>query len=98
MSFYITPAFRYLCIRVITLPSLIVFDKTSISPFWHILSVLQIPFADVYSHRFTVASADFSPFVVTHKFHTPLPLADETVLGLGYIFPASKADLEPSHL
>ena len=29
----------------------------------------------------TMASADFSPFVVTHGFHTLFPSADETSLG-----------------
>jgi len=28
-----------------------------------------------------MASADFSPFVVTHEFHTLFPFADETSLG-----------------
>ena len=38
-------------------------------------------FADVCNHRFTMASADFSPFVVTDGFHTLFPSADETSLG-----------------
>ena len=39
------------------------------------------PFADVCNHRFTMASADFSPFVVTHGLHTLFSSADETSLG-----------------
>ena len=45
------------------------------------------PFADVCNHRFTMASADFSPFVVTDGFHivpcgyTLFLSADETSLG-----------------
>ena len=44
------------------------------------------PFADVCSHQFTMASADFSPFVVTHGFHTLFPSADETSLGTTRFF------------
>ena len=39
------------------------------------------PFASVCNHWFTMASADFSPFVVTDGFHTLFPSADETSLG-----------------
>ena len=39
------------------------------------------PFASVCNHWFTMASADFSPFVVTDGFHTLFPTADETSLG-----------------
>ena len=35
------------------------------------------PFSDVCNHRLTMASADFSPFVVTHGFHTLFLFADE---------------------
>ena len=38
-------------------------------------------FASVCNHWFTMASADFSPFVVTDGFHTLFPSADETSLG-----------------
>lgn len=39
------------------------------------------PFASVCNHWFTMASADFSPFVVTDGFHTLFPSADGTFLG-----------------
>ena len=39
------------------------------------------PFADVCNHRFNMASADFSSFVVTNGFHTLFPSADEISLG-----------------
>ena len=39
------------------------------------------PFASVCNHWFTMASADFSPFVVTHGLHTLFSSADETSLG-----------------
>ena len=38
IPFAITPAFRYLCINEITLPSLMVRDSTSISLLWHTVS------------------------------------------------------------
>ena len=44
------------------------------------------PFADVCNHRFTMASADFSPFVVTHGLHTLFSSADETSLGTTRFF------------
>ena len=44
------------------------------------------PFADVCNHRFTMASADFSPFVVTDGLHTLFSSADETSLGTTRFF------------
>ena len=49
---------------------------------------LHYSFADVCNHRFTMASADFSPFVVTHGFHTLFPSADETSLSTTRFFPS----------
>ncbi len=53
--------------------------------YFQLLSLLVspkvLPFADVCNHRFTMASADFSPFVVTHGLHTLFSSADETSLG-----------------
>lgn len=45
------------------------------------MSPKVLTFADVCNHRFTMASADFSSFVVTDGFHTLFPSADETSLG-----------------
>jgi len=44
------------------------------------------PFADVCNHQFTMASADFSSFVVTDGFLTLFPSADETSLGTTRFF------------
>ena len=44
------------------------------------------PFTDVCNHRFTMASADFSPFVITDGFHTLFSSADETSLGTTHHF------------
>ena len=45
-----------------------------------LVSPKVLPFASVLRHRFTMASADFSPFVVTHGLHTLFPSANEISL------------------
>ena len=46
------------------------------------------PFDDVCNRRFTMASVDFSLFVVTDGFHTLFPSVDGTSLGTTCHFPS----------
>ena len=46
------------------------------------------PFADVCNHRFTMASADFSPFAVTTASYS-VSTADEISLGTTRFFPST---------